>query len=63
MMYLRPLILACVTALLVAPALAASPTLDKVHAAGELACGVIAEPEDYTKADLHGALAPLSAEI
>jgi general L-amino acid transport system substrate-binding protein len=44
------------------PALA-GPTLDKVQAAGELSCGVIAEPDDYSKADLHGALAPLGAAI
>ncbi|HUN38888.1 MAG TPA: transporter substrate-binding domain-containing protein [Acetobacteraceae bacterium] len=41
----------------------ASPTLDKVRAARELTCGVVAVPEDWNKTDLHGPLAPLSIEI
>ncbi len=61
-MILRLTTLTCLAGMLAGPALA-GPTLDKVQAAGQLGCGVIAEPEDYTKADLHGALAPLSAEI
>jgi general L-amino acid transport system substrate-binding protein len=38
-------------------------TLEKVRAAGTLACGVVHEPEDWTKADLHGGLTPLGMEI
>jgi general L-amino acid transport system substrate-binding protein len=45
-----------------APA-SAGQTLDRVRQAGELSCGVVTEPDDYNKADLHGALAPLGAEI
>jgi general L-amino acid transport system substrate-binding protein len=71
-MILRLMALTCLAGVLAGPALAgatpaggtpAGGTLDKVRAAGALTCGVIAEPEDYTKADLHAPLAPLSAEI
>ncbi len=44
------------------PASAAS-TLDKVRAQATLKCGVVGTPEDWTKADLHGPLAGLYAEI
>ena len=58
----RLLLLACCAGAWVAPA-SAGPTLDKVRAAGMLSCGVITEPEDYSKDDLHGELAPLAVEI
>jgi general L-amino acid transport system substrate-binding protein len=61
-MLFRLALLACVSCLSVAPALAAS-TLEKVRAAGQLSCGVVNEPEDWTKTDLHGGLAPLGVEI
>lgn len=61
-MILRLIAVACFAGGMAASALAGQ-TLDKVQAAGQLTCGVIAEPEDYNKADLHGALAPFSAEI
>lgn len=61
-MLLRPILTACLLALLATPAFAAA-TLEKVRADGHLACGVVNEPEDWTKADLHGGLAPLGVEI
>lgn len=61
-MFLRLTCLACVASFCIGPALA-SPTLDKVRAAHALACGVVAVPEDWTKTDLHGPLAPLGTEI
>lgn len=61
-MFSKILSLACLTALYAAPAVAAS-TLDAVVAAGTLRCGVVATPEDWSKADQHGPLAPLSMEI
>ena len=39
----RPLILACLGALFAAPALAGSPTLDKIRSSGALRCGVLRE--------------------
>ena len=44
------------------PALA-GPTLDHVLAARELRCGIVANPEDWNKTDLHGPLTALDAEI
>jgi general L-amino acid transport system substrate-binding protein len=41
----------------------AASTLDKVTAEKSLSCGVITEPEDWNKTDLHGPLAPLDLEI
>ena len=38
-------------------------TLDQVRAAGRLSCGAVAEPEDWTKSDLHGNIAPFDIEI
>lgn len=62
-MKLRCLAVLCWCAATAAPALAAPTTLDAVRAAGTLACGVVTEPEDWTKTDLHGGLAPLGTEI
>jgi general L-amino acid transport system substrate-binding protein len=62
LMLFRLALLACASCLWVAPAFAAS-TLEKVRTAGQLACGVVNEPEDWTKTDLHGGLAPLDVEI
>jgi general L-amino acid transport system substrate-binding protein len=53
--------LTCVCLALAAPALAS--TLDAVRTAGTLVCGVVNEPEDWTKTDLHGGLAPLGIEV
>lgn len=61
-MRLKPLGLACLAALCATPALAAS-TLDRVRSNGALRCGIVSTPEDWNKTDLHGALAPLGAEI
>ena len=58
----RLLLLACCAGAWAAPAMAGQ-TLDKVQAAGALSCGVIAEPEDYDKVDLHASIAPLAVEI
>src|SRR5258708_28860738 len=58
----RLLMLACCAGAFAAPAMA-GPTLDKVRAAGALSCGVIAEPEDYNKVDLHASIAPLAVEL
>jgi general L-amino acid transport system substrate-binding protein len=54
---------ACLLLSLGTPALAAATTLDAVRQAGKLACGVVSEPEDWTKTDLHRGLAPLGVEI
>lgn len=48
---------------LAARAAPARTTLEAVDQAGELACGAVAEPEDWTKSDLHAGLAPLEIEI
>ena len=61
-MLARLLIVSCVSALWVAPAMAAS-TLQEVQSEGALRCGVVVTPEDWNKDDLHGPLAPLSTEI
>jgi general L-amino acid transport system substrate-binding protein len=45
-----------------APAINASATA-KILAAGRLKCGVITEPLDWNKQDLHGNLVPLDLEI
>ncbi len=42
---------------------AAADTLADVRAAGRLSCGVVTEPDDRNKVDLHGPLAPLDAAI
>ena len=39
------------------------PTLDRVRAAGQVSCGIVATPEDWNKTDLHGPLTALDAEI
>jgi general L-amino acid transport system substrate-binding protein len=41
----------------------AGQVLDKVRAAGKLACGVIAEVPEFNKDDLHGGLSDLGREI
>ena len=41
----------------------AAGTLGQIRAAGRLACGAIAEPEDWTKDDLHGNIARFDIEI
>ncbi|MGA2707653.1 MAG: hypothetical protein ACLQJ0_23770 [Steroidobacteraceae bacterium] len=38
-------------------------TVDRVRAAGQMSCGVVATPEDWNKTDLHGSLTALDAEI
>ncbi len=62
-MFLRSLATTCCFITLAVQAVAAPTTLDTVRAAGTLACGVVSEPEDWTKTDLHGGLAPLGTEI
>ncbi len=47
---------------LVLPA-AAGPVLDRVEAAKGLNCGVLAVPEDFGKADVHGSLDGLGADL
>ena len=42
---------------------ASADALDHVRTAGHLACGVVTEPEDWNKLDLHGPLAPLDTAI
>jgi general L-amino acid transport system substrate-binding protein len=61
-MFVRLTSLACIAGLCIGSAFA-SPTLDKVRAAHALNCGVVVAPEDWTKTDLHGPLAPLGTEI
>jgi len=58
----RLITLACAACLWCVPA-SAGPTLQKVQTAGSLSCGVVNEPEDWTKTDLHGGLAPLGVEV
>ncbi len=41
----------------------AGSAADRVMAAGKLKCGVITEPLDWNKADLHGSLVALDAEL
>ncbi len=53
----------CAAALAAPPAAHATSTLDQVRAAGRLACGAVAEPEDWTKDDLHGNIASFDIEI
>ena len=48
--------------ILVGPARAAS-IIDRVKAAGTLSCGVLLEPEDYGKSDVHGALSDLGSDV
>jgi len=38
-------------------------TVDRIRAAGQLSCGIVATPEDWNKTDLHGPLAALDSEI
>jgi len=61
-MFMRLMVLACFVGACAAPALA-GPTLDRIRAAGSLACGVVTEPEDWGPGELHGALTPLDVEI
>lgn len=57
-------ILALLGGLLVAAAAAAhATTLEDVRATGQLRCGIVAEPEDWTKGDLHAGLAPFGVEF
>ena len=49
--------------LLAATAARAGTIADRVLAAGRLRCGVITEPLDWNKDDLHGSLAALDAEM
>ena len=63
-------LLACATLLATAgdasAATGAAPpasTLEQVRAAGRLSCGAVAEPEDWTKDDLHGNIAGFDIEI
>ena len=42
---------------------AAAPVLDRVKAVKALICGVLAVPEDYGKADVHGSLVSLGADL
>ena len=45
------------------PAGVRGDTLTRIRAAGRLSCGAVAEPEDWTKSDLHGNIAPFDIEI
>jgi len=54
---------AALLALVAGSAVAAPSTLASVRANGALRCGVVSSPEDWTKTDLHGQLAPLSIEM
>ena len=51
--------------LVAAPSAPAAPggTLGLVRADGRLSCGAVAEPEDWTKSDLHGNIASFDIEI
>jgi general L-amino acid transport system substrate-binding protein len=62
-MLIRALLMASAAALLAAPAMADSPTLNRIRAAGTLKCGVVSTPEDWNKTDLHGTLTPLGIEM
>ena len=58
----------CVPALALAAALAAPPAsagavLDRVKAAGVLRCGVLTEPDDWTKDDVHAPLPELGRDL
>lgn len=46
-----------------ADAATTSPTVTDVKARGALACGVLTEPDDYTKDDTHGPLEALGAQV
>lgn len=39
------------------------PTLDRVHAAGTLRCGLVGDEDDYSEADRHGDLTALGADV
>jgi general L-amino acid transport system substrate-binding protein len=59
-----PVVTTCLTSVLFfAVSAQAGPTLDRVHAAGKLACGVITEPADYDKDDTHGDTAAFGGDI
>jgi len=38
-------------------------TADRIRASGHMSCGVVANPEDWNKSDLHGPLTALDSEI
>jgi general L-amino acid transport system substrate-binding protein len=38
-------------------------TLEGIRTAGKMSCGIVANPEDWNKTDLHGSLTALDAEI
>jgi general L-amino acid transport system substrate-binding protein len=38
-------------------------TVDRVRAAGQVSCGIVASPEDWNKTDLHGPLMGLDSEV
>ncbi len=49
---------------LVCTVVCAQPTTaDRIRASGHLSCGVVANPEDWNKADLHGPLTALDSEV
>ena len=56
-------IIAFLLALLASSASYAGQTLDRVRAAGTLACGSITEPGDYTKDDTHGRTESFGGDI
>ena len=49
--------------ILAAGAALAGGTVDRVRATGQVGCGVVANPEDWNKTDLHGQLAALDGEM
>lgn len=58
-MFRSLLALICAAAITAGEPARAEDTLARVKAAGQLSCGVVAEPEDWNKTDLHGSLAPM----
>ena len=63
---MRPVIALVAAALALGGAMAparAGPVLDRVKASGTLACGVLSEPDDWNKDDVHAALPALDLDI
>jgi general L-amino acid transport system substrate-binding protein len=52
-----------VAAAMAANAAFGGATVDRVHAAGQVSCGIVASPEDWNKTDLHGPLMALDSEL
>jgi general L-amino acid transport system substrate-binding protein len=61
---LKRLVLLCpILATLWMTPVSMASTLGEVRARAELRCGVVGDPEDWNKSDLHGPLTPLYTEI